>query len=388
MQRENTGAYETIFVRDDVGRAFIPAPLPPDPPLDLAALAVDLERAAAALGELNGLARRLPDPALFLYSYVRKEAVLSSRIEGMQSSISDLMQFETNELSGAPTDDVVEVSNYVRAMEYGLEQLGDEDGLPLSNRLIREIHRILLSSGRGSNKAPGEFRRGAVWIGGPRPSRAHFVPPPFEAVPQCMGDLEQFLHADTPGMPVLLRAGVAHLQFETIHPFLDGNGRVGRLLITFLLCHYRLLQQPLLYLSLFFKEYRQDYYDLLDIVRRTGDWEAWLSFFLDGVTYTANEATQTIQRLTELFEGDAARLQAAIRAPKTALQVHQALTARPISTLSEIAERTGLTFRTVAQLMQTLEQLGIAAELTGRQRNRIYGYREYLDILYAGTEPI
>jgi len=299
MKRGETGKYEITTVAGEQVRAFVPVPLPPDPPLDLVALQVPLERALLALGRLDSLSTLLPDTQLFLYTYVRKEAVLSSQIEGTQSSLSDLLRFELEEMPGAPLDDVVEVSNYVAALEHGLSRLRED--FPLSNRLIREIHGKLLARGPGSDKSPGEFRRSQNWIGGSRPGKARFVPPPPHAVRDCMAELEQFLHPSKPGLPVLVRAGLAHVQFETIHPFLDGNGRVGRLLITFLLCHDRVLREPLLYLSLYFKQHRDDYFALLGNVRKVGDWEAWLTFFLDGVAQTAEGAVTTAQRLGSLF---------------------------------------------------------------------------------------
>ena len=247
--------------------------------------------------------------ALFLYAYVRKEAVLSSQIEGTRSSLSDLLLFELEEAPGVPLDDVREVSNYVAALHYGLSRL--RENFPLSNRLLRETHGVLLSRGRGSDQLPGEFRRSQNWIGGSRPGNAAFVPPPHTAVPDCMAALERFLHAEDDGLSVLLRSGLAHVQFETIHPFLDGNGRVGRLLITLLLCQAGLLRQPLLYLSLYFKQHRGVYYDLLNHVRRSGDWEAWLAFFLEGVKLTAEGAVSTAQRLSRMFQDDRNRIQAA-----------------------------------------------------------------------------
>ena len=288
MKRDATGTYTVTTTTGEPVRAFIPHPLPPQPALDLAAVQTSLEDALLALGRLDSLSTLLPDPHLFLYTYIRKEAVLSSQIEGTQSSLSDLLRFELAELPGVPTDDVAEVSRYVAALEHGLQRL--REGFPLSNRLLREIHFILLEHGRGSNMAPGEFRRSQNWIGGSRPGNARFVPPPPQAVQDCMANLERFLHAQHSGLATLVRAGLAHVQFETIHPFLDGNGRVGRLLITFLLCHEGMLQEPLLYLSLYFKEHRQEYYALLDDVRRNGDWEAWLIFFLEGVKQTADGA--------------------------------------------------------------------------------------------------
>ena len=332
------------------------------------------------------MARLLPNTLLFLYSYVRKEAVLSSQIEGTQSSISDLMLFETNETPGALTDDVVEVSNYVRALEHGLDRIAD--GFPLSNRLLREIHGKLLSRGHGSDKMPGEFRKTQNWIGGSRPSTAHFVPPPPHAVQDCMSDLERFLHEDHPGIDPLLRAGITHLQFETIHPFLDGNGRVGRLLIALILCHDGVLRHPLLYLSLYFKQNREQYYDLLNIVRRTGDWEEWLEFYLEGVAETAEAAVLTAERLLSLFDKDAASIQQQGRAAGSALRVHQALKERPITSLRDVSTFTGLSLPAATSGMALLERLGITQELTGQMRDRRFGYHQYMAILNEGTEPI
>ena len=292
MKRGVTGRYEMTTAGGEQVRAFVPTPLPPVPSLVFEGdLQRALEAAVLALGRLDGVSTLLPDKSLFLYAYVRKEAVLSSQIEGTQSSLSDLLLFELDEAPGVPLDDVVEVSNYVAALEHGLERL--RGGFPLSNRLIREIHQVLLSRGRGSGKDPGEFRRSQNWIGGSRPGNAVFVPPPPSAVPDCMAEVERFLHAEDDGLPILVRAGLAHVQFETIHPFLDGNGRVGRLLITLLLCHAGVLREPLLYLSLHLKQNRATYYEMLDRVRCDGDWEAWLAFFLDGVRLTAAGAVST-----------------------------------------------------------------------------------------------
>ncbi len=384
MKRGETGRYETTTIAGETVRAFVPARLPPRPALDLAALQNPLEKALLALGRLDSLAVLLPDTHLFLYTYIRKEAVLSSQIEGTQSSLSDFLLYELEELPGVPLDDVIEVSNYVAALEHGLHRM--REGFPLCNRLIREIHAELLSRGRGSDKAPGEFRRSQNWIGGSRPGTARFVPPPAHAVLDCMSDLEHFLHARDDGLSALLRAGLAHVQFETIHPFLDGNGRGGRLLITFMLCHDGVLREPMLYLSLYFKQHREDYYALLNDVRQNGDWEAWLLFFLDGVTQTAEGAVQTAQRLLSLFQEDQSRVQQTGRAAGSALRVHQVLQERPIVSLQELANRTDLSFHAVTSGMQILEQLGMARELTGKKRNRLFGYDQYLAILSEGTE--
>ena len=385
MRRGETGRYEVATAGGESVRAFLPAPLPPAPPLALeGGLERSLEAAVLAVGRLDGVSTLLPDKALFLYAYVRKEAVLSSQIEGTQSSLSDLLLFELDEAPGVPLDDVVEVSNYVAALDHGLARL--REGFPLSNRLIREIHGVLLAHGRGSSKDPGQFRRSQNWIGGSRPGNAVFVPPPHTAVPDCMAALERFLHAEDDGLPVLVRAGLAHVQFETIHPFLDGNGRVGRLLITFLLWHAGLLRDPLLYLSLYLKQNRATYYELLDRVRREGDWEAWLAFFLDGVRETAEGAVSTAQRLAAMFEDDRRQIEPAGRRVGSALRVHEALKARPILSLPAICDATGLSFPAASSGMDLLAGLGIARELTGKRRNRLFVYDRYLAILNEGTE--
>ena len=386
MRRGETGSYEETSIGGERVRAFVPAPLPPTPVLVLdGSLQQVLESAVLALGRLDGVTTLLPDETLFLYAYVRKEAVLSSQIEGTQSSLSDLLLFELNEAPGVPLDDVVEVSNYVAALEHGLRRLRED--FPLCNRLIREIHGVLLSHGRGSDKDPGEFRRSQNWIGGTRPGNATFVPPPHTAVPDCMTALERFLHAREDGLPVLLRAGLAHVQFETIHPFLDGNGRVGRLLMTLLLCQAGVLRQPLLYLSLYFKQHRNTYYDLLNHVRRTGDWEAWLAFFLEGVKLTAEGAVSTAQRLSRMFQNDRNRIeQAGGRKTGSGLRVHDALKSQPILSLPAARRKTNLSFQAVSSAMDLLITHGIAREITGKRRGRLFVYDQYLSILNEGTE--
>ena len=388
MKRQNNGRYETTWMPDETFQAFIPAPLPPVPALDIDPLQSIMAKAHLELGRLDGLSLQLPDTPLFLYSYVRKEAVLSSQIEGTQSSLSDLMLFELADAPGVPLDDVLEVSNYVRALEYGLAQLRHENGLPLSNRLIREIHRILLSSGRGSSKSPGEFRRSQNWIGGARPGTAYYVPPPPNAVQDCMGDLEKFLHLRNNSLPPLIKAGLSHAQFESIHPFLDGNGRVGRLLITLLLVHDGVLRNPTLYLSLYFKQHRQTYYELLNGLRDNGDWEEWLLFFLDGVAETAEMAARTAVRLLDLFNQDLAQIQKQGRLASSAIRVHQALQERPIISLREAGDKTGQASTATTNGMRVLENLGFVREITGQRRDRRYCYQQYIDILSEGTEPL
>ena len=385
MLRGLSGTYEITLVGGEKVRAFVPAPLPPAPELEFGAgLQRTLEKATLALGSLGGISTLLPDKSLFLYSYVRKEALLSSQIEGTQSSLSDLLLFELEEAPGAPMDDVVEVSNYVAALDHGLARL--RGGFPLSNRLLCEIHQVLLAKGRGSEKDPGEFRRSQNWIGGTQPGNAAFVPPPPHQLAACLADFERFLHAEQDGMPVLIRTGLAHAQFETIHPFLDGNGRVGRLLITLLLCQAGVLQEPLLYLSLYLKQHRESYYDLLNRIRASGDWEAWLDFYLEGVRQVADGAVATAQRLNRMFQDDRSRLATAGGMANSALRVHEALMSRPIRHLSGVCEATGLSFPTVTSAMNLLIKQNVARELTGKRRNRLYAYDGYLAVLREGTE--
>jgi Fic family protein len=285
-----------------------------------------------------------------------------------------------------PFDDVVEVSNYVAALEHGMRRL--QEGFPLSNRLLREMHGKLLARGRGADKMPGEFRKTQNWIGGTRPGNAHYVPPPPGSVPDCMAALERFIHAEPLQWPDLVNAALAHVQFETIHPFLDGNGRVGRLLIALMLHDAKVLRQPLLYLSLYFKQHRAEYYRLLDRVRRDGDWEAWLEFFLEGVLQTAGGAVDTAHRLLALFGEDRGRLQDLGRSAANALRIFNALCARPIATIRDLEARTGVSYPTVSKAIDTLVGMGIVRELTGRQRDRVYAYDRYLALLNEGTEPL
>ena len=385
MQRGPTGDYVLIStVGDEPVRAFVPRPLPPDPPLVIGDVMRNaLDRALLALGRLDGVTALLPDTRLFLYMYVRKEAVLSSQIEGTQSSLSDLLLFEIKEAPGVPLNDVVEVSNYVAALEHGLSRC--KEGFPLSNRLIREIHEVLLRHGRGSEKAPGEFRRSQNWIGGTRPGNAVFVPPPPDRVIDAMSALELFLHDKPERSSLLIKAALAHAQFETIHPFLDGNGRVGRLLVPLLLCLEGVLREPLLYLSLYFKSHRDRYYELLNAVRIKGEWEAWVEFFLEGVQEMAENAVGSARRLADMMSRDRARIQRLGRVAGSSLQVHQSLQTRPITTLASLAKETRLTMPTVTKAVQALEDEGIVNEITGRRRGRIYSYREYMDIMNEGT---
>lgn len=365
--------------------AYVPRPLPPTPPLDLTNIYPLLDQANAAIGRLDGMSMVLPDPALFLYMYIRKEAVLSSQIEGTQSSLSDLLLFESAEAPGVPIDDVTEVSCYVAAMNYGLERLKE---FPLSLRLLREIHDKLMTNARGGNKQPGEFRTSQNWIGGTRPGNARFVPPPPERLMETLGALEKFLHDETVTLPILIKAALAHVQFETIHPFLDGNGRLGRLLITFILCAEGLLKQPMLYLSLYLKANRQTYYDHLQNVRETGDWESWIKFFMQGVIETANQAANTAQALVALFTKDRALIQQSDKATATTQIVYDALLRQPVTNTRRLRELTGKPLPTLLRALDGLQQLGIIAETTGKERHKVFAYRAYLDILNQGTEPL
>lgn len=367
-------------------RAFIPPGLPPNPPVELAGLYQHLDRANQALGRLDGLTTLLPDTKFFLYLYIQKEALLSSQIEGTQSSFSDLLLFENDAEPSVPLDDVEEVSNYVAAMQHGLRRIAG--GFPLSLRLMREIHAILLRGGRGANRTPGEFRRSQNWVGGTRPGNAAFVPPPPERLMECLDGLERFLHDEKRKLPILIEAGLVHVQFETIHPFLDGNGRLGRLLITLLLCSKGALREPLLYLSLYFKTNRDRYYDLLQRVRTHGVWEEWLAFFLEGAEITARSAAEAAKQILTLFAKDRDRIQKIGRAASSALRVHEYMQEKPLVGIGAVADELKLSIPTVTVALDHLVRLGIAKEITGKRRARIFGYSRYLKILSEGTEPI
>lgn len=366
-------------------QAFVPAPLPPRPPIDWTQeLHSKFDQALLALGRLDSVSTLLPDTSLFLYMYVRKEAVLSSMIEGTQSSLSDLLLLELDQEPGVLLDDVQKVSNYVAALDHGLRLL--EEGLPLLLRLFREIYGVLLTKGRGSNQTPGEFRRSQNWIDGTRPGNAAFVPPPAEEVPACMSKLELFLHDQPEPTPVLLKAALAHVQFETIHPFLDGNGRLGRLLIALLLCEQKVLREPILYLSLYFKTHRQYYYELLGNVHMTGEWEAWLDFFAEAVIVTATQAVETARKLLDLSNQDRDKISGLRRAAASTLLIHRALMEHPIATSGSLVEKTGVTPATVNKALGHLERLGIVKELTAQKRNRLLSYAGYIEIMSRGTE--
>ena len=385
MKRKLQGRYTTISTVDERVQAFIPSPLPPNPPIFWTPeLRTKFDNAHLSLGRLDSVSALLPDTSLFLSSYIRKEAVLSSQIEGTRSSLSDLLLFELDHQPGVPVDDVQEVSSYVAALNHGLERI--TSGFPISLRLIKEIHNILLSKGRGNHQLPEEFRTSQNWIGGSRPGNAVFVPPPCDRVLDCMGQLELFLHDQPQPTPALLKTALAHVQFETIHPFLDGNGRLGRLLITLLLCSEGVLRQPLLYLSLYLKTHRQHYYDLLNSIRFDGDWEKWLDFFADAVSTTALQAVDTAQKLVNLAAHNRNKINDLGRISGSIHRVFVGFLERPIATSNWLNDRTQLTPATINTCLRQLEQIGIVKELTGRKRNRLYGYMEYISIMNKETE--
>jgi len=386
MNRGVQGKYVTISTVGEKVRAFVPEPLPPRPAITWTPqLRAKFDRALVALGRLDSVSVILPtDAALFIYTYMRKEAVLSSMIEGTQSSLSDLLLFEVDGQPGVPVDDVREVSNYVAAMYCGLRLL--DEGLPLSNRLLKKVHGVLLAKGRGFRQTPGEFRRSQNWIGGTRPGNAVFVPPPPAEAVECMSRLELFLNDKPEPTPPLLKAALAHIQFETIHPFLDGNGRLGRLLITLLLCKENALRTPMLCLSLYFKTHRRYYYELLNSVRLTGDWEAWLDFFAEAVIFTAEQAVETAQQLLNLSNQDSVRIAGLGRAEASARKVHKVMMERPIATPVLLARETGLPPVTVNKALDNLAKLGVIREITGKKRGRAFAYVDYIDVLNRGTE--
>jgi Fic family protein len=417
---QRIGTFITKQALGEPFKAYIPPSLPPKPPINLAKLYPYLEKATLALAELNSMAKSIPNISLFIYMYVRKEALLSSQIEGTQSSFADLILFEhhgkmyrpfiapnglqnglpnglPNGLQNVTTyqerrskqstvslEDVEEVSNYVKAISHGLNRL--KEGFPLSLRLLREIHGILLSGGRGSGKLPGEFRHSQNWIGGTRPGNALFVPPPVECMEACLSDFELFLHDRS--LPMLIKAGLAHVQFETIHPFLDGNGRLGRLLITLLLCESGMLDEPLLYLSLYLKQHRADYYELLQQVRFYGTWEAWLEFFLEGVFNTAKQALSTAGKINKLFEYDLAKIERLGRARFSCKQVLEYVKQLPQVTVQHISQALDMTAPTARSALNQMVELNILEEISGQKRDKVYIYNNYLLMLEEGAEPL
>lgn len=381
-----TGSYVKRTLYGAEYAAFIPKPLPPDPPLDMTPQMYDLmEKANRALGRLDGVTTLLPDPYLFTYFYLRKEAVLSSQIEGTQSSLSELLLFESEHAPGIPLDDPRQVLNYVRAMYHGLDNIKVQGGLPISLRLMKEMHALLLKGARGQAETPGEFRTTQNWIDGAHPQEASFVGPPEDKMHECLDAFEKFLHSDT---PVLIKAALAHVQFETIHPFRDGNGRLGRLLITLLLCAQEALSEPMLYLSLFFKTNRKEYYQRLQSVRETGDWEGWVSFVLRGVLETAGNAVRAAKQTLELFNTDRQRIEALGRVSSSTIRVHQFLQQKALISIRQAVDALHLSEPTVGNCIKQLTEMGIVREATGKTRNRVFMYDQYLKLLDEGTMPL
>jgi Fic family protein len=383
MRRPTPGSYVTVSTAGEAVQAFVPDPLPPDPPIDWSPkLRRRFDEALLALGRLDAVSALLPNAALLLYSFVRKEAVLSSQIEGTQSSLADLLLYEIDAVPGVPIEDAREVSRYVAAQSLGLARL--RSGMPVCTRLLKEMHASLLDHPGGQRKAPGEIRRTQVWLGGTRPGNAAFVPPPAAAIADCLSAFERFLNDQPTATPPLLKAALAHVQFETIHPFLDGNGRMGRLLIVLQLVADGVLREPLLYPSLYFKTHRTEYYDRLNAVRLHGDWESWLDFFAEGVHVTATQAVATAHGLLALVDRDRDRIALLGRAAPSALAVHQALQKQPIATSAALTKATRLTPATVNKALEHLQRLKIVREVSKRQRGRVFAYRRYVALLDAG----
>ncbi len=381
-KKSRIGHYVSTICGSEEVKAYVPSPLSADLKLDTEDLQPLLEEARDALGHLRGIGFVLPDINYFLYSYVRKEAVLSSQIEGTQSSMSDLMSYEAGDFK-VPFDDVQEVSSYVSAMNYALGVLNDPEGLPLCLRLFCDIHRKLMSNNRGSDKDPGEFRRSQNWIGGTRPGNALFVPPPVMEMNECLSELEKFLHEKTTDS-ILIKIALVHVQFETIHPFLDGNGRLGRLLITLMLCDGEILDDPILYLSLYFKIHRQEYYNRLQRVRENGEWEEWIAFFLDAVIYCAKEAGRSAKQIVDLFSADKEKIISYKKSSGTILQVFDHVNSRPITRSALVEEALGISKPAALRNLRVLVKLGILEEHRGK--GSFFIYREYLDILNKDTE--
>jgi len=376
-----TGAIITTTTLGESVQAFVPHPLPPDtPPLQPGAYGAANRAAELALARLNGVAGLVPSEDWLLYGAVRKEALLTSQIEGAQATLDDLFDNEAGlEVSNA--DDVEEVTNYLRAFRFVHDNLQSESGLPVSLRLICDAHRLLLDGVRGAGKQPGELRRSQNWIGGTRPGNAVFVPPPPERVAALLTDLERFIHTENSDLPPLVKVALVHAQFETIHPFLDGNGRMGRLLISTLMEHWQLMQAPLLYISGYLKQHQVEYYRLLSCTRTEGDWESWIAFFLDGVAVSAAQAERTIVELATLIANDRRRLLESPKAGAIAYRLFESLPMMPRFTVEQVKQRLSTTFPTANAAVKALSDLGIVTEMTGQRKNRSFGYQAYIALL-------
>jgi Fic family protein len=380
-----TGTYVTTTTLGEVVRAFVPHALPPaGPPLAAESYHAAHHRAEMALARLAGVAGLVPSVDWLLYSALRKEALLTSQIEGIQATLTDLFDDEAGQVLANPAD-VEEVTNYLRAFRLVRDNLRSVSGLPISVRLLCEAHRLLLDGARGAGRQPGELRRSQNWVGGARPGRAVFVPPPADHLPGLLADLERYIHDPSPTLPPLVRVALVHVQFETLHPFLDGNGRIGRLLIAALLEHWGLLPEPLVYLSGYLKQHQAEYYSRLSAVRAEGDWEGWVGFFLDGVETAATQAERAIVALASLVNADRRRLLAAPRAGAAALRLFELLPVMPRFTIEQARRRQATTFPTATAAVKLLQELGLLTELTGQKKTRLFSYAAYVDLLSEGT---
>jgi len=380
MKTKIQGTLSVVKTGDEKYSAYFPNPLPPK--INYEELAILLEKANRAVGELNGIADTTPDPSIINYMYVRKEAVLSSQIEGTQSTLDDLLKYESDRIRGLPINDVEEVSSYVNALQYGLKRLKT---FPLSLRLIREVHGILLKNARGKTKNPGEFRKSQNWIGGTRPGNAKFVPVSVEKLSDSLGSFEKFINGED-SIPILIKAALIHYQFETIHPFLDGNGRIGRLLITLYLYEKGFLRTPCLYMSLFLKKHRSLYYEYLNAVRFEGNWEQWISFFLEGIYVTAKDAKNILKSIQQLFNKDLEKIKTLKRAKESALAVFERFKQKPLLTVSELVKLTKLSKPTIAKTIEHLMKFGIVKPATDKSWGQIYSYQKYIDKLNSSKE--
>ena len=376
-----TGTYAISTTLGEPVRAFVPYPLPPTRPALAPAVYVELNRQAElALARLGGVSGLVPSVDWLLYSAVRREALLTSQIEGTQATLTDLFDEEAG-LKVSNTADVEEVSNYLRAFRWVREQLGDPQGLPISVRLLCDAHRLLLTGARGAGKQPGQLRRSQNWIGGTRPGNAAFVPPPPEHVPALLADMERFIHDGGTELPPMVRVALIHAQFETIHPFLDGNGRIGRLLIAALFEHWDLLAEPLMYLSAYLKQHQAEYYRRLSAIRTEGDWEGWVTFFLEGVAVAAEQAERNIIEVASLVAADRKRLLQSPKAGPASYRLLEMLPMMPRLTIERVRQRLDTSFPTATAAVKALEDLGIVAEMTGQKKNRSYSYQAYVDLL-------
>jgi Fic family protein len=380
------GKFEEVKQNAESYQCYIPANLS-TATYNINPLLPLLDQANQGLGRIDALSDFIPDINLFIYLYVRKEALLSSQIEGTQSSLADLFMYENNIVPSTSLNDVEEVTNYVNALNYGLKRI-EIDDFPISLRLIREIHQVLLSGVRGQDKHPGEFRQSQNWIGGTRPGNALFVPPPPCQVLPLLGDLENFIHRNDDAQPLLIKIALIHLQFESIHPFLDGNGRIGRLLVALLLCHWKALKHPILYISYYLKANRQVYYDLLQKVRLTGDWNAWISFFLEAVIYSCQDEIKATKVLFATIQEDSFRIEGIGKGSASVKLVFEYMKKHPITSITEMSEKINVSPHTSAAALNKLQELGIVQEISGKQRGKVYTYKKYLDILSEGSNPL